>query len=1613
MMAVNYKEYFIRASRTLSIVWIAVLLVCFSSSLQAAATLLSHYQFDVCSDSDLGNDSLGSYHGTLSGAVGLNKNPPAGKQTCSAATFNGGTISVTGLPVSTTSGDKTSISFWMYWDGTNSVMPMGWGRYDLWFYGGNFGFNSASGDLYGMSSAGLVNGWHHVVAVFTNGNVQANSLYIDGVSQTLSQLRNTPNNSSAVVQSNLRISGWSLSSGYRFSGHLDEVKVYNGEMTQSQVNADLNYSELSCVVCPPDPPPVLIGHYQFDVCNSSDLGTDTLGLNDGVVSGGVTLGKTPPSGKPDTCTDGIFGGGAIDINGLPVSLNTGDKTSVSFWMYWDGVNGVMPLGWNRYDLWFYGGNFGFNTAGGDLYGISSTGLANGWHHVAAVFTNGDVRSNELYIDGVSQTLTHLRGVIRNNNAVVNSHLRVGGWWASNGYRFAGRIDELKVYSGKITQTEVDVDRTYNKAICTNCPPPPPAELKSYFSFNENWSSSVLDIIGGHNGSVSGNITRVLAGAGGLKGDTCYAASFNGGAIDINGLPLSTSSGEKSSVSFWMYWNGNNSVMPLGWNKHDLWFYGGNFGFNTAGGDIYGISSSGLANGWHHISVVFTNGSVVDNNLYVDGVKQSLSLKRGSIRNTNAYVASHLRLGGWWYNNSYRFRGSLDDVKVYEGEISETQVLADMQANGCLIAEWRMDEPSWDGSVGEVKDNTSNAYHGTSFNGVNTISKSLSGGGICQAGQFGDDGYVEISTVPHMTDSFSITGWFYTNDNNEKGQRLFVDDENNNSGGYAISVGDPGRGRMRFYHRSFNPVSLDTSPNLIASNQWYFVAATLTVLPSNKATKELYLYDASGTLLEYKSKQVNNAMQAATGSASIGGEVNGSGEEGKRFDGYVDEIKVFSKALSATEVASIVDNERVGKNWDGTTRTCSASCALEGFSIVQEDHSLACPQARASINITAQCAGNVTKEDYAGTVNLTSNKTGSEFYSSGTGGSSINSTQFQTSDKGVKTVYLYHPQEETVQVSGTDTFPNPDIVGIGNATDFRAFGFSTSTIGVQTSCVDSTSYQLTALGKLSGNAGCDVIENFSGNKNIKIWFDYNSPSNNSSGTLVKINGNSIPTSESTTTVLNFTNGRASYQLNYADAGQLGLHFKYDDAPYDGSTHQAMFSDSNLFVVKPEKLFVYASDSVGVADSSSACTGTSCTKFKQAEEDFYFTVRAACSDDSITPNFNYTGSIVLNSILQLPAAGFGNIGTVSFNDISAGQKTVVQNFSDVGIIKINASLGGNYLGETISLSGSSDNIGRFYPAYFNVVANTPIVQEACTSGSSPFTYMGQAFDFSVTPTLTITAKSLNNNTVYNYSNKDGDNFWKLAAVSKSGRSYSDTSGYASLNNANAASGDELLPVGIADFLDPVSSVDSRENAFDGSAVLTITGDYLKYDRALVAPFDSQFDLTISMASLTDTDNVCYKVNAAGSCQNFSFNINSLAEQRMGRLKIKNAYGSELAPLTVPLFGEYYTGSGFVVNTEDTCSSVTTSHLSLTHTTLNGTYSTASNIANIPFVAGVAGLSFSAPGVNNTGYTDIQLINIDNWLLYDWDNGGAYNDAPSGRASFGQYNRSKRLIFTREVY
>ena len=260
------------------VLWLLALLAGLPLGAQAA-TLIARFDFEESSWAGVAGelkDTAGYTGGPFNGRAGGSPLPTQLQATparvgnpgsCGYANLpgpqsNGGNFVLTALPVSLAAGAKTTVAFWMNWNGADGPMPIGWRTHDLWLSGGGLGYNTGSSDLFGIASTGLANSWRHVVAEFTNGSVNTNKIWIDGVPQVMAQRKGTPNLAAAVVQSTMQVGGWTNGNTYRFQGSFDQLRVYLGALTQGEV--DSLYSETQ-------PCPMLVHHLEIQHGSGSGL----------------------------------------------------------------------------------------------------------------------------------------------------------------------------------------------------------------------------------------------------------------------------------------------------------------------------------------------------------------------------------------------------------------------------------------------------------------------------------------------------------------------------------------------------------------------------------------------------------------------------------------------------------------------------------------------------------------------------------------------------------------------------------------------------------------------------------------------------------------------------------------------------------------------------------------------------------------------------------------------------------------------------------------------------------------------------------------------------------------------------------------------------------------------------------------------------------------------------------------------------------------------------------------------------------------------------------------------------------------------------------------------
>lgn len=549
----------------------------------------------------------------------------------------------------------------------------------------------------------------------------------------------------------------------------------------------------------------------------------------------------------------------------------------------------------------------------------------------------------------------------------------------------------------------------------------------------------------------------------------------------------------------------------------------------------------------------------------------------------------------------------------------------------------------------------------------------------------------------------------------------------------------------------------------------------------------------------------------------------------------------------------------------------------------------------------------------------------------------------------------------------------------------------------TSCQTSSAVSIQAVRTDDTTQTCVANSNFANtDTSVNFWSTYDDPA---SGTAqVSLNGDAIANSSPGTGIsLNFDGtATAHFTVAYADAGRMLLSAAYTGAGPDAGV---ALSGNDSFVARPVGLCVYSDD----ADSGCDPASSSCSVFRQVDQDFNLKVKAVCwesasdsdfcTGNSTTPNYQQTG-ISIGHALIAPSGGVTGSIDVTSLDIGAGDNgegsISNQQLSEVGVFRFTATPP-NYFGETLSVATSA-NIGRFIPANF---AMTVVSDGSFANSCSGFTYIGQNFGYATgdSPFVTITAVGAGGNTTQNYR----EDFVKLTDPS----TQIAMPGVSADSSNLGTDGSTLLALDWS----PGSSSLVANN--DGTLTFTLGNDafnYLRDTNSLVAPFTSDIDLSIS--SITDSDGV------AALPAGMPLTISPAGiELRYGQLLLDNAYGPEQLPLILTLRSEYFNGTGFVTNDLDSCTPYDSVYLGLSNYqgNLNSPDTVASGSGSLLSGTGYA-MQLSASGLGNDGSVDLTLdLSSTTGLGLEWLRPGGVD--PTAKATFGIYKGNERLIYMRE--
>ena len=410
-------------------------------------------------------------------------------------------------------------------------------------------------------------------------------------------------------------------------------------------------------------------------------------------------------------------------------------------------------------------------------------------------------------------------------------------------------------------------------------------------------------------------------AGGASGKFGEAAIFNGTTSNISIPTLGGSFYDSDfSISLWVNLNslGGTSTGYLfsGAGSRDVFI---NFNTGDSGGGISArlydgairdvVYSSAVAGQWYH--VVFVRSKTNGLNLYVDGVS----------RDTNSYTGNAQALSftsdgiGGRVQDRNTTDGKIDQVRIYNTALTQSQVTQLYQENdstlsqhlfGCLATY------NFDGSAKESLGTT--AYDGTEtdityrYDGTPTDVDFGVGGKSNYGARFnGSSSYIDVSSLTYLFDSkatATVSLWFNTS-TTATTSVLFSDYASSTARNFLVSINSTGNivWNTRYGSGTGRDSNITTTSTYNDGN-WHHIVLSIDQAAN---AKSMYV-DGSPIGSSIALPTATGESFDSTQRVTMGSSYNtGTSAYQDYYNGTIDQVRIFSKALSSSEVSKLYRN----------------------------------------------------------------------------------------------------------------------------------------------------------------------------------------------------------------------------------------------------------------------------------------------------------------------------------------------------------------------------------------------------------------------------------------------------------------------------------------------------------------------------------------------------------------------------------------------------------------------------------------------------------------------------------------------------------------------------------
>lgn len=1015
------------------------------------------------------------------------------------------------------------------------------------------------------------------------------------------------------------------------------------------------------------------------------------------------------------------------------------------------------------------------------------------------------------------------------------------------------------------------------------------------------------------------------------------------------------------------------------------------------------------------------------------------------------------------------------VQISNSDYTQYSYNSGYNANGSAIrwfvpsgtptrrAEYRFDEYSYSGRVGEVLDSSGNSNHGVRVGAATTVA----GGYVCRglsipsnttSASQAVDTLLDVNSA--IGDKGAVTFWYASNTNWNSGAAMLLDATTSTSRPFFLVRQSDGSLRATISDGNGTLLSATTSAQAVTGGTWKHIAVSWR-FASGTGQSSLRIY-INGIQAGAASGTTTGSLDNSIGTLFVGDNRSSTAPANGTLNsanGTIDEMRVYNYDISALELtADMAPTHACPPPLDHVEAVPSATSAST------------CAPTTITIRACSDAACNTVMTGYTGTVNLSTSTGGGNWTAGsgpaplgvltpGTANSGNASYRFVATDSGVARLQLSHSLAQPVRITAVDSL-TPGTTTTSAAIQFSDNAFvwaedlSSRIAGANIAVAGRPhDLQVSLIRKDPTTGSCGVASDFNGTRNMKLWRTDSSGAWTAPSlvnTTVTPNVTlSVPAGRplANNVAIAFNAGIANVNLATTDIGQYTLNLDDDSLTHASATISGSLGPLTVrpFAVVVSGLTLAGTGNPGGSNATDAVFGKAGAPFSATIAGYRWTSGADSGGDGVADSaatlaqvtagglatgFNSSVNLTPVAASQIPTPASGGVlGTLSNNVIGSGSfsggSATVNNlaYSEVGSFLLNTgAVVGNFLASGLALDAvvfkadgtQSARIGRFVPAGFAVSGFTANHRSAlsCTPAST-FSYLGEDIGIS----FTLTAQNATGATTQNYASANG--FAKLAAATPASHNLAGISGTTMFKAAQYT-----LSNGAGSWNTGVAAVSFTLNLTRSS---TPVGPFMNSQFG-IAPVDSD---GVAMLTLNlDTDS---PTNVADSA------LLGQIPLRYGRLRLQNGMAAADRPLALPLTAQYWDSSGnsFKINDLDSCTRVTAANLSFGNFRKTLAAADAVMTPNAVTVSptGNTFINFAKPGGGHVGSMDVAIAlgagaspADASCMPAGWRTTAATTGAnlaalrgawcagtsdPSARATWGLYRGSNGIVYQRENY